>query len=68
MSLGAAGRSEVIDEAVTAASRAGIHISVAAGNDGANTCNSSPAGVARNTDVVAVSATDINIPLPSTRR
>lgn len=65
MSLGAAGRSEVIDEAVAAVNRAGVHISVAAGNDGADTCNSSPAGVAKDSDVVAVSATDINDQRPT---
>ena len=59
MSLGAQGRSDIIDLAVTKASEAGIHISVAAGNDAVDTCTSSPAGVAAESDVISVSATDI---------
>lgn len=53
--------SPIINEAVEAAMETGISFSVAAGNDGANACYTSPASA---NGVVAVSATDIEDTAP----
>lgn len=50
-----------MDRVILAASQAGIHASVAAGNDGRNACASSPArNGGGNSNIVTVGATDIN--------
>jgi subtilisin family serine protease len=61
MSLGG-GVSTALDNAVIAAANSGVLFAVAAGNDGANACNSSPAraGAGTNNGVVTVAATDSN--------
>ena len=58
MSLGG-GASQAVDDAVLAASSNGIWFSLAAGNDGADANNSSPARV-NGTYIVTISAMDVN--------
>ncbi|RPB25004.1 subtilisin-like protein [Terfezia boudieri ATCC MYA-4762] len=60
MSLGSDQRSRALDQAVQAASRRGIHVSVAAGNDGQDACNSSPGFSSSQSSVISVGAIDIN--------
>ncbi|KAA8895618.1 peptidase S8/S53 domain-containing protein [Sphaerosporella brunnea] len=60
MSLGSAVRSTSLDEAVIQASAAGIHFSVAAGNENQDACNSSPAGASQSSNAIAVGATTID--------
>jgi cerevisin len=43
MSWGLQGTANSVDEVITGASEAGIHVSVAAGNDGVDACGSTPA-------------------------
>jgi len=57
MSLGG-GLSTALNNACNAASRAGLHMVVAAGNSNNNACNGSPSGAA---DVICTGATDIGI-------
>lgn len=61
MSWGLQGESRLVDDAVRNASAAGIHISVAAGNDaGADACKSTPAkNGGDNSNVVTVGAVNI---------
>lgn len=61
MSWGLQGVSAVVDTAVLKASEAGIHVSVAAGNDaGADACQSTPAkNGGKNSNVVTVGAVNI---------
>ncbi|KAF2653758.1 subtilisin-like protein [Lophiostoma macrostomum CBS 122681] len=60
MSWGLAGVASTVDEVVKKASAAGIHISVAAGNDGVDACTSTPAlNGGANSDVVTVGSIDI---------
>ncbi|OAL44192.1 oryzin precursor [Pyrenochaeta sp. DS3sAY3a] len=61
MSWGLQGRANSVDEVIAGASQAGIHVSVAAGNDGADACGSTPAHLGgANSDVVTVGSTNIN--------
>ena len=59
MSLGG-GASQAIDDAVRSSAGSGVFYSVAAGNDGADACNSSPAraGAGVNNGIMTVAATD----------
>ncbi len=57
MSLGGS-KSTSLNDAVTALSRAGVFVAVAAGNEGQNACNTSPASAAYVEATGAVSATD----------
>jgi len=57
MSLGG-GASQAMDDAVTASVNAGIFYAIAAGNDNANACNSSPARAATACTVGATTNTD----------
>lgn len=60
MSLGSDQVSTALDNAVTAASKNGIHVSVAAGNSGVDACSSSPAFASLDSSVISVGAIDIN--------
>ncbi|KAF2277401.1 subtilisin-like protein [Westerdykella ornata] len=61
MSWGLSSVSRTVDRVVRAASDAGIHISVAAGNDGADACQNTPASNGgQNSAVVSVGAMNIN--------
>ena len=59
MSLGG-GASQALDEAVRRSASSGVFYSVAAGNDGQNACNSSPARAGAGVDngILTVAATD----------
>ncbi|RPB02443.1 subtilisin-like protein [Choiromyces venosus 120613-1] len=59
MSLGSPTRSVAMEEAVKSASAAGIHFSVAAGNENQNSCNASPAAASLGTDVLSVGAVNV---------
>lgn len=59
MSLGSVTRSTTMDLAVQGASAAGIHFSVAAGNENQVACNSSPAFASKGSDVLSVGAIDV---------
>ncbi|KAF3916034.1 Aqualysin-1 [Orbilia brochopaga] len=52
--------SSVMSESIRRASEAGIHISVAAGNENADSCNSEPSRLSRTLPIINVGATDIN--------
>jgi cerevisin len=56
MSLGG-GKTTALDDVVNAAVEAGLHFSVAAGNDNADACNTSPAASEK---AITVGASDIN--------
>ncbi|KAF1932068.1 oryzin precursor [Didymella exigua CBS 183.55] len=61
MSWGLQGTAQSVDEVITAASEAGIHVSVAAGNDGVDACGSTPAHLGgSNSNVVTVGSVNIN--------
>jgi len=61
MSWGLAGTAQSVDEVIAGASDAGIHVSVAAGNDGADACGSTPAHLGgANSNVVTVGSVNIN--------
>ncbi|KAF2806830.1 subtilisin-like protein [Mytilinidion resinicola] len=61
MSWGVGSVSSSVDSVIKAASAAGIHISVAAGNSGADACNSSPSdNGGTNSAVVSVGSIDID--------
>lgn len=61
MSWGLQGTARSVDEVITAASEAGIHVSVAAGNDGVDACGSTPAHLGgANSNVVTVGSVNIN--------
>jgi len=61
MSFGFPNRSPSMDRVIQLASQAGIHVSVAAGNEAQDACISSPAANGGgNSDVVTVGAVDIN--------
>ena len=57
MSLGG-GASKALDDAVKRSAASGIFYSLAAGNDGANACNSSPARAGTTNGVTTTAATD----------
>ena len=61
MSLGG-GRSNALDNAVRTSAASGVFYSIAAGNDGANACNDSPAraGAGTNNGIMTVAATNMN--------
>ncbi|KAK6527460.1 hypothetical protein TWF694_004449 [Orbilia ellipsospora] len=60
MSLGGRGNPASVRQAMQMASNAGMHISVAAGNDNADACGYWPAGFSTNIPIISVGATDIN--------
>ncbi|EWC47862.1 hypothetical protein DRE_02744 [Drechslerella stenobrocha 248] len=60
MSLGGDGLPQSMFLALQEASRAGIHISVAAGNENQDACNTSPAGFSKQLPIISVGATDVN--------
>ncbi|CAO2656657.1 Nn.00g054600.m01.CDS01 [Neocucurbitaria sp. VM-36] len=61
MSWGLQGTANSVDEVIAGASQAGIHVSVAAGNDGADACGSTPAHLGgSNSDVVTVGSVNID--------
>jgi subtilisin family serine protease len=57
LSLGG-GASTALDSAVKALANSGVPVAVAAGNSGANACNSSPARAGTHDGVITVAATD----------
>ena len=59
MSLGG-GASQAVDDAVKRSAASGIFYALAAGNDGANACNSSPARAGTSNGVMTVAATNNN--------
>jgi cerevisin len=60
MSWGLQGTAQAVNEMIQASSKAGIHVSVAAGNDGADACGSTPAQLGgSNSNVVTVGAVNI---------
>ncbi|KAH9878907.1 hypothetical protein J1614_002342 [Plenodomus biglobosus] len=60
MSWGLQGTANAVDEVIAGALEAGIHVSVAAGNDGADACGSTPAHLGgANSDVVTVGSVNI---------
>jgi cerevisin len=61
MSWGLQGTANSVDEVIAGASEAGIHVSVAAGNDGQDACGSTPAHLGgANSNVVTVGSVNIN--------
>ncbi|KAF3001240.1 hypothetical protein E8E13_002824 [Curvularia kusanoi] len=61
MSWGLQGTADSVDDVIQAASEAGIHVSVAAGNDGVDACTSTPAHLGgANSNVVTVGSVNIN--------
>ncbi|KAJ4372070.1 hypothetical protein N0V83_003843 [Neocucurbitaria cava] len=61
MSWGLQGTANSVDEVIAGASEAGIHVSVAAGNDGADACGSTPAHLGgSNSNVVTVGSVNID--------
>ncbi|CAE7202999.1 hypothetical protein CFE70_010530 [Pyrenophora teres f. teres 0-1] len=61
MSWGLQGTAASVDEVIAGASEAGIHVSVAAGNDGTDACGSTPAHLGgANSNVVTVGAVNID--------
>ncbi|EMD94164.1 hypothetical protein COCC4DRAFT_190583 [Bipolaris maydis ATCC 48331] len=61
MSWGLQGFASSVDEVIAGASDAGIHVSVAAGNDGQDACGSTPAHLGgANSNVVTVGSININ--------
>ncbi|KAF3040087.1 hypothetical protein E8E12_006114 [Didymella heteroderae] len=61
MSWGLQGTARSVDEVITGASEAGIHVSVAAGNDGIDACGSTPAHLGGgNSNVVTVGSVNID--------
>lgn len=60
MSWGLQGTAQSVDEVIATASEAGIHVSVAAGNDGIDACGSTPAHLGgSNSNVVTVGSVNI---------
>ncbi|KAF9699412.1 hypothetical protein EKO04_002308 [Ascochyta lentis] len=61
MSWGLQGTAQSVDEVIAGASEAGIHVSVAAGNDGVDACGSTPAHLGgSNSNVVTVGSVNID--------
>lgn len=61
MSWGLQGTAESVDEVIAGASEAGIHVSVAAGNDGKDACGNTPAHLGgAKSNIVTVGSVDIN--------
>ena len=61
MSWGLQGTARSVDELIATASEAGIHVSVAAGNDGVDACGSTPAHLGgSNSNVVTVGSVNID--------
>lgn len=61
MSWGLTSTSSAISSAIAAAADAGIHVSVAAGNDGADACNYSPANSGGSANPAVVTVGSVNI-------
>ncbi|KAF3912274.1 Cerevisin [Arthrobotrys entomopaga] len=59
MSLGGDGLPQSMFTALKAATDAGVHVSVAAGNENQDACNTSPAGFSQQIPIISVGATDI---------
>ncbi|KAK6338131.1 hypothetical protein TWF696_001602 [Orbilia brochopaga] len=60
MSLGGDGLPQSMFNILSKATSAGIHVSVAAGNENQDACNTSPAGFSQQIPIISVGATDIN--------
>ncbi|KAK6524391.1 hypothetical protein TWF281_011299 [Arthrobotrys megalospora] len=60
MSLGGDGLPQSMFNILQKATEAGIHVSVAAGNENQDACNTSPAGFSRQLPIISVGATDID--------
>ncbi|KAJ6256452.1 Cerevisin [Drechslerella dactyloides] len=60
MSLGGKGRPTTVLNMMAKASKAGMHFSVAAGNDNSDACNFWPSGFSADLPILSVGATDIN--------
>jgi cerevisin len=60
MSLGGDGLPQSMFTALKKATDAGIHVSVAAGNENQDACNTSPAGFSQQIPIISVGATDIS--------
>ncbi|KAJ6264564.1 hypothetical protein Dda_0711 [Drechslerella dactyloides] len=60
MSLGGKGTPQSMLMMLQKATQAGIHVSVAAGNDNTDACGFNPAGFSRQIPIISVGATDIN--------
>jgi cerevisin len=59
MSLGGDGLPQSMFTALKKATDAGVHVSVAAGNENQDACNTSPAGFSQQIPIISVGATDI---------
>ncbi|KAF1911590.1 peptidase S8/S53 domain-containing protein [Ampelomyces quisqualis] len=60
MSWGLQGKAQSVDEVIAGATQAGIHVSVAAGNDGVDACGSTPSHLGgANSSVVTVGSINI---------
>ena len=60
MSLGAPGSSRSMGRALKAATDAGMHVVVAAGNENEDACNSTPSGLSTELPILSVGATTID--------
>ncbi|KAF3904396.1 Cerevisin [Orbilia brochopaga] len=60
MSLGGKGKATAVLNVMSKASKAGMHFSVAAGNDNSDACNFWPSGFSADLPILSVGATDIN--------
>ncbi|KAJ6258818.1 Cerevisin [Drechslerella dactyloides] len=60
MSLGGDGLPQSMFNVLQKATSAGIHVSVAAGNENQDACNTSPAGFSQQLPIISVGATDVN--------
>ncbi|KAK6345827.1 hypothetical protein TWF730_010170 [Orbilia blumenaviensis] len=60
MSLGGDGLPQSMFNILQKATQAGVHVSVAAGNENQDACNTSPAGFSRQLPIISVGATDID--------
>ncbi|KAF3915245.1 Cerevisin [Dactylellina cionopaga] len=59
MSLGGDGLPQAMKNILKKATDAGVHVSVAAGNENQDACNTSPAGFSQEIPIISVGATDI---------
>ncbi|KAF3925401.1 Cerevisin [Orbilia brochopaga] len=60
MSLGGDGLPQSMFNILSKATQAGVHVSVAAGNENQDACNTSPAGFSQQIPIISVGATDVN--------